>query len=50
MAYEQKRIGRGKVQYNNDNDANPLTYQLVVDGAKVTPTSATIVPRIAWFV
>lgn len=42
MAYEQKGLRRQKVRYNSTNDDNPLTYQLVVDGAKVTPTSATI--------
>jgi len=42
MAYEQRGLRRQKVRYNSDNDDNPLVYQLVLDGAKVTPTSATI--------
>lgn len=42
MAFEFKSVRRQKVRYNNDNDDLPLTYQLVVSGAKVTPTSATI--------
>lgn len=42
MAYERRRLGRQKVRYNSDNDDNPLVYQLIVDDAKVTPTSATI--------
>lgn len=42
MAYESRHLRRFKCRYNNDNDDNPLTYQLVKDGAKVTPTSATI--------
>lgn len=42
MAYEQRRMGRQKVRYNSDNDDNALSYQLVVDGEKVTPDSATI--------
>jgi len=42
MAYEQRNLRRQKVRYNDDNDDNKLEYQLVLDGAKVTPTSATI--------
>jgi hypothetical protein len=42
MAYEQRPLRRQKVRYNDANDDTPLTYQLLVDGAKVTPTSATI--------
>jgi len=42
MAYEQRPLRRQKVRYNDANDDLPLKYQLVVDGAKVTPTSATI--------
>lgn len=30
------------MRYNSNNDDNVLTYQLVINGAKVTPTSATI--------
>lgn len=42
MAYEHRRVGRQKILYNSTNDEWPLVYQLVVDGEKVTPTSATI--------
>lgn len=42
MAYESKDIRRQKVRYNDDNDDNVITYQRVTDGAKVTPSSATI--------
>ena len=42
MAYEQRPLRRQKVRYNDANDDLPLKYQLVVEGAKVTPTSATI--------
>lgn len=42
MAYEQRSLRRQKVRYSSDNDDNALTYQLVLNGAKVTPTSATI--------
>lgn len=42
MAYEERRLARQKVRYDNDNDDIPLVYQLVDAGAKVTPTSATI--------
>lgn len=42
MAYEQIRLSRQKVLYNSTNATNPITAQLVLQGAKVTPTSATI--------
>ncbi len=42
MAYEQRTLRRQKALYDNANAANPLRYQLVVNGAKVTPTSATV--------
>lgn len=42
MAYESKPIRRQKVRYDNANTATPLLYQLVEDGAKLTPSSATI--------
>lgn len=42
MAYETRQLRRQKVLYNSANATNLLKYQLVVDGAKVTPTSATI--------
>jgi len=42
MTFELKRLGRQKVRWDSANDDNLLRYQLVVDGAKVTPTSATI--------
>jgi hypothetical protein len=42
MAFEHRRMGRQKVLYNSTNATNKLVYQLVIDGAKVTPTSATI--------
>ena len=42
MAYEQRNLRRSKVRFNDDNDDNPLEFQLVIDGAKVTPTSGTI--------
>lgn len=42
MTYERKRLGRQKVMYDDANDDRPLVYQLVVDNAKVDPTSATI--------
>ena len=42
MAYESRHLRRQKVRYDDTNDDNPLTYQLVIAGAKVTPTSATI--------
>lgn len=42
MAYESKSLRRFKCRYDDGNADNPITYQLVIDGAKVTPTSATI--------
>lgn len=42
MAYETKHLRRQKVRYDDENDENLLVYQLVLDGEKVTPTSATI--------
>ena len=42
MAYEQKSLRRQKLRYDSDNEDNPVVFQLVVDGAKVTPASATI--------
>lgn len=42
MAFEYKRIARQKVRYNDANDDNPLVHQLIINGAKVDPTSATI--------
>lgn len=42
MAYEQRPLRRQRVRYDHANADNPLVYQLVLDGAKVTPTSATI--------
>jgi len=42
MAFELKALGRQKVIYDNDNAGNPLVYQLVINGEKVVPTSATI--------
>jgi len=42
MVYEERRIGRQKLLYNNTNDDHPLVYQLVVQGVKVTPTAATV--------
>ncbi len=42
MAYEQRTQRRQKVRYNSANDDNLLKYQLIVEGAKVTPTSGTI--------
>lgn len=42
MAYEAKSIRRQKVRYDDNNADNPLRYQLMDRGAKVTPTSATI--------
>lgn len=42
MAHELKSLARQKVQYNNDNSTNLIVYQLVIDGVKVTPTSAKI--------
>jgi hypothetical protein len=42
VAYEERSLRRQRIRYNSDNDDNPIVYQLVVDGAKVTPSSATI--------
>jgi hypothetical protein len=42
MAFELRNQRRQKVRYDSTNDDNKLVYQLVVNGAKVTPTSATI--------
>ena len=42
MAYEDRKLRRQRVKYDNSNASNPLVYQLVLDGAKVTPTSAAI--------
>ena len=42
MAYESRPVRRQRVLYNSANATNPLVYQLVVDGAKVTPSSAAI--------
>jgi hypothetical protein len=42
MAYEARHLRRQKIRYNNDNDDNPLLYQLIQDGVKITPSSATI--------
>ncbi len=40
--YEQRPMRRQRVRYNDANDDNKLVYQFAIDGAKVTPTSATI--------
>jgi hypothetical protein len=42
MAFELRNMGRQRVRYDDANDDNPLVYQLVLDGAKVTPSSGTI--------
>lgn len=42
MSLEIRPFGRQKIRYNSANDDIAITYQLIVDGAKVTPTSATI--------
>lgn len=42
MAFELRRIGRQKVRFDSTNDDNPLRFQLIVNGEKVTPASATI--------
>ena len=42
MTYELKPLARQKVLYDNANATNPLRYQLVLNGQKVTPTSAKI--------
>lgn len=40
--YESRPLRRQKIRYNDANDENLLTYQLVVGGAKVVPSSATV--------
>jgi hypothetical protein len=42
MAYESRHPGRQRVLYNNANTTNPIKYQLILDGKKVTPTSGAI--------
>lgn len=42
MAFEQKRTARQKVLYNSANATSPLVAQLILDGEKVIPTSATV--------
>ncbi len=42
MTYELKPLARQKVLYDDANSTNALRYQLVIDGIKVTPTSAAI--------
>lgn len=42
MAYESAPLTRMKVRYNSDNADNPIIFQLVRYGAKVTPASAVI--------
>lgn len=42
MAYEQRNQRRQKARYDHANADNKFKYQLVLDGQKVTPTSATI--------
>lgn len=42
MAFELRELKRQRVRYDSANDDLPLQYQLVDDGAKVVPTSATI--------
>lgn len=42
MAFENLRLARQRVLYNDTNAASPLRFQLKIDGAKITPTSATI--------
>jgi hypothetical protein len=42
MVYESRHLRRQKVRYNSTNLDNPLSAQLTVAGAKVTPASATI--------
>lgn len=42
MAYESRHLRRQKIRYENANDDAPLKFQLVKDGAKITPTSATV--------
>lgn len=42
MAYESRHLRRAKVRYDDANDDNPLTFQLIKNGAKLTPVSATV--------
>ena len=42
MAWEQRQVRRQKIRYNDDNDDNAITSQLLVNGVKQTPASATI--------
>lgn len=42
MAWEQRQVRRQKVRYNDDNDDNPIYSQLLINGVKQTPASATI--------
>lgn|SRR3990167_1779042 len=42
MAYEHRTLRRPKVRYDNSNDDNPLVFQGVVNGAKITPSAYTI--------
>lgn len=42
MAWEQRQVRRQKVRYNDDNDDNAITSQLLINGVKQTPSEATI--------
>jgi len=42
MAYESRHLRRPKIRYDNANDDNPLVFQGVVSGAKITPSAYTI--------
>jgi hypothetical protein len=42
MAYESRPLRRQKIRYNSANTDAPLKYQLVLNGAKQTPSAATI--------
>lgn len=42
MAYESRHPRRQKVLYNNTNAGYALEAQLIIDGAKVTPSSCTV--------
>lgn len=42
MAYEARHLRRQKIRYNNANDDVPLKIQLINNGAKLTPSAATI--------
>ncbi|HDL48461.1 MAG TPA: hypothetical protein ENH33_00665 [Actinobacteria bacterium] len=42
MAYESKRTHRQKALYNSANATSPIVAQLIVEGEKATPTSATV--------